>query len=183
MLHSRPSWAITRGVAPRFAWLLLLVVVGTPLTAQEPPPTETRQPPPARAQSSPPPPAKPKDGMTFQVVINGANPTTEMTASKVAKMFLKKDKRWDHGVRALPVDLEARHPVRKAFTKSVHRKTVTAIQSLWQRYIFSGRDVPPDQKASEQEVLAFVRSNPGAIGYVAAETSLGAGVKKLEIAQ
>ncbi len=120
---------------------------------------------------------------TFQVVVHAGNPTTVMVASKVDRMFLKKLKRWDHGERVLPVDLEAKSPIRKAFTKFVHGKSVTAIKSFWQRMIFSGRDVPPEEKQSEKDVLDFVRANPGAIGYVATETALGDGVKKLTITQ
>ncbi len=163
----------------RLAWLLLLALLGTPLVAQEPPAAETRQP--SATTPQPKPATKPADKAVFQVIINAANPTEELVAKDIAKMFLKKDKRWDHGVRVVPVDLDPRSPIREAFTKSVHRKSVTAIQSLWQRYIFSGRDVPPDQKSSDKEALDFVRANPGAIGYVAAATSLGDGVKKLKV--
>ncbi len=119
---------------------------------------------------------------TFQVVVHAKNPTTEIATVKIDRMFLKKLKRWDHGERVLPVDLEAKSPIRIAFTKSVHGKSVTAIKSFWQRMIFSGRDVPPEEKQSEKDVLDFVRANPGAIGYVATETVLGDGVKKLTIA-
>ncbi len=119
----------------------------------------------------------------FQVVVNAKNPEVEMAAAKIDRMFLKKLKRWDHGERVLPVDLEAKSSIRKAFTKSVHGKSVTAIKSFWQRMIFSGRDVPPVEKQSEKDVLDFVGANPGAIGYVAAETALGDGVKQLTIVQ
>jgi len=47
--------------------------------------------------------------------------------------------------------------------------------------IFSGREVPPVEKTSGEEALAFVRDNTGAIAYVAAGTPLGRGVKALTV--
>ena len=55
------------------------------------------------------------------------------------------------------------------------------MKSYWQKMIFSGRDVPPPEKGSPDEVVAFVRSHGGGIGYVPAGTVLGAGVKVLVV--
>ncbi len=115
------------------------------------------------------------------MVIHAENPTTELSAAKVARMFLKKLKRWDHGDRVAPIDLDAKSPIRKDFTKAVHGKSVTAINSFWQRMIFSGRGVPPLEESSEEKILDFVRADPGAIGYVAAGTPLGDGLKQLKV--
>ena len=123
------------------------------------------------------------DRATFRVVIHADNPAVELEATKVSRMFRKKVRRWDHGARAQPVDLGFKSPIREAFTSSVHGTSVTADKSFWQRMIFMGRDVPPEEKSSDQQVLDFVRANPGAIGYVAAETALPTGVKELKITQ
>ena len=39
----------------------------------------------------------------------------------------------------------------------------------------------PHEKETEDEVLAFVRAEPGAIGYVSADKKLGDGVKELKV--
>jgi len=41
--------------------------------------------------------------------------------------------------------------------------------------------VPPPEKASDDEVLDFVRMNSGAVGYVSPDADIGSGVKVLEI--
>ncbi len=151
--------------------LLLLIALGAPIAAQD------SGAPPAREAA----PAEKPEEATFQVVINADNPTAEMAASRIARIFLKKLRRWDNDVRARPVNLGAKSPTRAAFTRSVHGKSVSAIQSLWQRYVFAGRDEPPPEMASEQEVLGFVLGDPGAIGYVAAGVELPDGVKELKI--
>ncbi len=120
-------------------------------------------------------------GRGFRVIVHADNTVARLPAKTVANMFLKKSKRWDNGDLVVPVDLEPRHPVRKVFTRAVHKKSITAIGSFWQRIIFAGRGVPPESKATEEEVLAFVAANPGAIGYVSDETELGDGVRQLGV--
>ncbi|MCP3963222.1 MAG: hypothetical protein GY719_35730 [bacterium] len=119
----------------------------------------------------------------YKVIVNADNPAEEMEAAAVAKMFRKKLKRWQNDVAVAPVDLGPRSEVRKSFTKGVHGKSIFAIKSYWQRMIFSGRDEPPQEKATESEVLSHVRANAGGIGYVSSDASLGTGVKELKITQ
>ncbi len=59
-------------------------------------------------------------------------------------------------------------------------RSAFALKTYWQRRVFSGRDTPPLEKASDEEVVAFVKANRGAIGYVAPSSPL-AGVKVLEL--
>ncbi len=153
-------------VAAGVLWLL-----GWPLAAQNPPAQAGA----AGAQ------ATPTVEPTFRVVVHADNPTVEMEAAKVSRIFRKKIKRWDHDVRILPIDLDLRSPVRNDFTRAVHGKSVTAIHSFWQRMIFGKGEVPPEEKSSEQEALDYIRANPGAIGYVGAGTALGDDVKELKI--
>ena len=159
-MHPADVWRPGRA---RLARLTLALALGSQMAAQEPPPAEH------------------PEKESFQVVVNAQNPATELSANRVARMFLKRVKRWDHGVRVTPIDLGLNSKAREAFTETVHRKSVTAIKSFWQRMIFSGRDAPPEEMRSEQEILEFVRTHPGAIGYVAADTPLGNGVKELDV--
>ena len=127
-------------------------------------------------------PAAPQPaGLGFQVIVHADNAVDRLPAKTVANMFLKKSRRWNNGDLVVPVDLEPRHPVRKVFTRAVHKKSITAIGSFWQRIIFAGRGEPPESKTSEEEILAFVAANPGAIGYVSDETELGDGVRQLPV--
>lgn len=116
----------------------------------------------------------------YQVVVNSANPTDILTKDQLGKMFLKKIVKWDTGTPIVPVDQTATSAVRASFNKAVHAKPASAIASYWQQQIFAGRDVPPAEKAGDAAVLAFVKANPGAIGYVSAGGSTD-GVKVLSI--
>ena len=71
-------------------------------------------------------------------------------------------------------------PVRGDFSELVHGRAVVTIEIYWKRMIFSGRATPPTELENDREVLAFVRSGPGAVGYVPIDALL-AGVRRLEI--
>ena len=89
---------------------------------------------------------------------------------------------WPGGQSAEAVDLAEGSSVRAAFSEAVHGKGVEPVKAYWLREIYSGRKVPPPEVGSDQEVLDFVRTHPGGIGYVAAGTPLPEGVKALVVA-
>jgi ABC-type phosphate transport system substrate-binding protein len=95
-------------------------------------------------------------------------------------VFLKKIVKWDTGTPIVPVDQVPISPVRAVFTRIVHGKPLSAIASYWQQQIFAGREVPPAEKAGDAAVLAFVKANPGAIGYLTGGVSAD-GVKLLTV--
>jgi len=117
----------------------------------------------------------------YVVVVNAANPATALSKSAVNDLFLKRAVRWDDGQPAAPVNLDRASATRDAFSRVVHGKAASAVESYWQGQIFAGKETPPPTRSSDAEVLAFVRSKPGAIGYVSVGASLGADVKVVRI--
>lgn len=118
----------------------------------------------------------------FTVIVNAANPVASMPRDDVAKLFLKKTIAWESGQAVSPVELPVAAKAREAFAHAVLNKSISQVKSYWQQQIFSGKDVPPPEKQSENDVVAFVRSNPGAIGYVSKGVDIGRGVKALSVA-
>lgn len=110
-------------------------------------------------------------GTSYKVIVNKDNPVSELSKDKVSKLFLKKTKKWDNGDKVNPVDLFSDSSIRKSFTKQVLGKTVGAIKAYWQKKIFSGKGIPPAEKNNDREVIAYVKSKPGAIGYVSANAN------------
>ncbi len=125
--------------------------------------------------------APPAHAQSYRVVVHESNPVRSLSADRVSKLFLKKVTRWNDGREVEPVDLDDDSPVREAFSESIHGKDVASIKSYWQKMIFSGRATPPPELSSDAEVLAYVRSNPGAIGYVRSGARVGDGVAVVEI--
>jgi ABC-type phosphate transport system substrate-binding protein len=108
---------------------------------------------------------------TFRLIVNPANPVTTLSRDQVSRIFLKKVTEWDRGQRIAAVDQAEQAPVRATFSEAIHRRAVPQIRSYWQQQIFSGKDVPLPEKASDREVLAFVQSNPNGVGYISADTT------------
>jgi ABC-type phosphate transport system substrate-binding protein len=117
----------------------------------------------------------------FLVIVHASNSISAMSAEDLSKAFTKKTSRWSNGEEMLPVDLRDPSAVRESFSRLVHQKSSAAVKAYWQKMIFSGREVPPPEKATSAEVVAFVRANRGAVGYVAADAALGSGVKVIKI--
>ena len=98
-------------------------------------------------------------------------------------VFLKKASRWSGGGGlAVPVDQSGTSPVRIAFSEGVLRQPVEQVVQYWQKQMFSAaRLSPPPVKATDAEVIAFVAKNAGAVGYVAAGTTLPPGVRTIAL--
>ena len=125
-------------------------------------------------------PARPAVAGDYQAVVHPSNPVASVTAADLSRMFLKKVQKWDHGPAVVPVDQLNDAAVRAAFSQEVHRKKVAAVVAYWQQQIFAGRDVPPLEKVGDEAVLSYVRSHPGAVGYVSASANT-AGVKVIAV--
>lgn len=116
----------------------------------------------------------------FKVIVNSANSTAELSADVASKLFLKQATKFPNGTAAQPVDQTKASATRAAFSKTVVGRPVSAVESYWQQQIFSGKEVPPVAKATDDDVIAYVKANPGAIGYVSSGAST-AGVKVVEV--
>ena len=104
--------------------------------------------------------------VAFKIIVHDSNPQTSLSRAEVSSLFLKKTGTLSNGRPAVPVDLVDNSPVREAFTASIHLKPVAAIKAYWRQQIFAGRSVPPVELRSEAEVVAFVKANVNAVGYV-----------------
>jgi ABC-type phosphate transport system substrate-binding protein len=115
----------------------------------------------------------------FKLVVNASNPVASISKEQAAKLFYRKQRAWPSGEVVVPVDLAEQVAARKAFSTRVLGKDAGSMKGYWQQMIFTGKGVPPIEKATEAEALAFVAATPGAVGYVAAGTPLPAGVKSV----
>ena len=110
---------------------------------------------------------------SYKVIVNKNSSISSLTKDQVSKLFLKKVTRFTDGTTALPVDLVGDSSIRQAFSEDIHGQSVASVRKYWQKQIFSGRGVPPPEKTNDSEVIAFVESNPGAIGYVSDSAQTG----------
>jgi ABC-type phosphate transport system substrate-binding protein len=119
----------------------------------------------------------------YVVIVNAANPVVSLSRQQLADIFMKRMAQWPDGFgEAHPVDQPAVAAVRDAFSRGVHGKPAAAVASWWGQQMFSGRATPPPQRPHDRGVLAYVRGDAAAVGYIAAGT-VPPDVKVLRVTQ
>jgi len=118
---------------------------------------------------------------SYRVIVHHEVKGASISRGVLSSIFLKRAPRWNDGSAILPVDQSVRSEVRRSFSGDVLMQAVAEVQIYWQRRMSQGV-TPPPVKGTDQEVVAFVASTPGSIGYVSAVTPLPESVRTLELA-
>ena len=93
------------------------------------------------------------------MIVNAANPASQISRTELARIFMKKRTTWESGTAVVVVDQTERSAARAQFSNQVLGKDVAAMKSYWQQSLFSGRGVPPVEKGNDTQVAAFVAGN------------------------
>jgi ABC-type phosphate transport system substrate-binding protein len=116
----------------------------------------------------------------FRVIVHPQVKGTQIPKAALSAIFLKQALKWGDGRPVVPVDQSVQSAVRRQFSNEVLGQGIVEVQVYWQRRIAAGL-MPPPVKTSDEDVVAFVASNPGAIGYVSAGTPLPDGVREVTV--
>jgi ABC-type phosphate transport system substrate-binding protein len=108
----------------------------------------------------------------YVIVVHPANQHGVARRAFLADAFLKKVSRWANGTVIRAADLSYGSQTREAFSQAVLRRSVSAVRAYWQQRIFGGLDIPPPQFDNDGEVVSYVLSHEGAVGYVSARAEL-----------
>lgn len=91
-----------------------------------------------------------------------------VSVKELSDIYIMKKQNWSNGIRVVPVNREVTSAEREKFSKDVFNLSPQQMADYWNRLRFQGK-LPPSVQTSDQAVLNFVRSIPGAIGYVRAD--------------
>lgn len=109
----------------------------------------------------------------FKVIINSSVQYSRLTTKDISNIFLKKMTRWpENGMIIHPVDQIDDSVVRINFSNIIHGRKVEAVKAYWQQQIFSGREIPPLEKNSDEEVIKYIEKKKYSIGYVSKSVDL-----------
>src|SRR5882672_7686774 len=111
-------------------------------------------------------------GPAYQLIVHTTNPVTAVDRKFLQDVFLKKVATWPDGQVVRPVDLVPNSAVRRKFTEDVLNRSVEAVKGYWQQRIFSGRDVPPPELDTDEDIVRYVLKYNGAVGYVSAGATI-----------
>ncbi|MBI5443239.1 MAG: hypothetical protein HY900_18740 [Deltaproteobacteria bacterium] len=103
------------------------------------------------------------------IIANRSVPASSLELSVVREIFLGKKSLWDNGEPVVLVALK-RGATHEAFLQKVLARTAAQFTNVWKQAIFTGTGVPPKAFETEADVVRYVASTKGAIGYVEAAT-------------
>jgi hypothetical protein len=101
----------------------------------------------------------------FAVITAPGVSVHHLTREALSLIFKRRQKYWENGVRIQPVNLPTSNPLRRAFSQAILGHSPEELEDYWREMYFHGV-LPPHVLESEEAVLLFVGSTPGAIGYV-----------------
>ncbi len=105
------------------------------------------------------------------VIVNSGN-ADALDKGTISKIYLGKSKSFPSGAKIEPVNLSDGGTLDE-FNQKVLSKSSSQVNAYWSKLVFTGKGTPPKKMGSDAEVIAFVKSNPNAIGYVASGSVTG----------
>ena len=115
----------------------------------------------------------------FQIVVHPGVGGSGVRRDVLSAIFMGTVERWGDRTDVRPVDQSSSSAVRRAFTTQVLGQSVGDIQQHWWRQVSQRHVLPPPVKASDEEVLAYVASQAGAIGYISPDVPIPPNVRKV----
>ncbi|MCU0428554.1 MAG: hypothetical protein MUF42_01155 [Cytophagaceae bacterium] len=121
-------------------------------------------------------------GTEMVVIVNNSNPVSTLTSSQVKLTYLRKiNKRWKElNKNILPVDRKSDQDLRKSFIKEVLQMSPEELSRYYTEREYQNAEAPPVKLNSDAEVIAYVESNVGAIGYVS-KAAANANANKVKV--
>ncbi len=102
------------------------------------------------------------------VIASPQVPVEKISLNQLADIYALKKTQWSNQVPMVPVNREASSDVRDNFSDTVFKMSSQELSEFWNKLRFEGKH-PPLTQISDHAVIGFVRSVPGAIGYVSAD--------------
>ncbi len=113
------------------------------------------------------------------VIANNNVPEGSLDKGTMEKIFLGKKSQWSDGSKVVPVMMKS-GAAHDAFLSGVLGKTSAQFNNFWNQAMFTGKGTPPKSFTSEADLVSYVASTSGAVGYVSKGTATS-GVKVLTV--
>jgi len=90
------------------------------------------------------------------------HPDTQVSVADIKEVF-SGEKQFFGQLRAIPVDNSA---VQTDFLVKVFKISLDRYNTMWTKKSFRDGIITPALKINDAEVIAFIKSTPGAVGYI-----------------
>jgi len=99
------------------------------------------------------------------VIVNSSVRVTEISKSDLSDIFTGGSTHFKDGSHAIPVTLKS-GPTHESFLKEYIGRPEKLFRGSWMALVFAGQANMPEAFNTEAELLRFIESKPGAIGYI-----------------
>ena len=99
------------------------------------------------------------------IIVAKDSAISQINSRQLERIFRRKSLINQRGERWVPINLGIDNPLRLAFSKRLFKQSPIEMETFWNIQYFKGIS-PPYVVTSEEAVLRFVTSMPGAIGYI-----------------
>lgn len=112
------------------------------------------------------------------VIVHLDSPLQHMSAQEISDLYLGRQRSTRAGERLLILDQPRDSELRSRFFSRLNGMSLRSVDAYWARLQFSGDSQPPIPLPESAAIVATVRNNRLAIGYVDAADTVG-GVRPL----
>jgi ABC-type phosphate transport system substrate-binding protein len=101
----------------------------------------------------------------YRLIVNKGAGITSLTKSELKSIFLGRKTLWDSGTVVLPCYSDFESDGTHQFFNNIVKKNADQYRRYWNKRLFSGRGMPPMTFKSNDQVVAHVKQNKGAICF------------------
>lgn len=115
-------------------------------------------------------------GMAADIVVvaSAKVPDSSLSGDQLRAIFLGQQTSWPSGAKIEFVVLKDSSEVHESFLKKYVGRSAAQFSNYWKQQVFTGKGRMPRQFDTESNLLEYVSSRDGAIGYVSAGAGKGA---------
>jgi hypothetical protein len=99
------------------------------------------------------------------VIVGKASFVTSISRDELRELYLRRQRLWPNGARAVPINLPPDHPARQRFSQLVLGRSPNDLVAYWNARYFEGI-MPPTVVPSPVAVRAYLTAEPAAIAYL-----------------
>jgi len=99
------------------------------------------------------------------VVVGQKSFVTHVSTDDLREVYLRRQRLWPNGTRAIPINLPAGNPVRERFSQLVLGRSTRDLVGYWNARYFEGI-TPPVTLPSPAAIRAYLKVEPAAIAYL-----------------
>ncbi len=109
---------------------------------------------------------------TPTVIVNNNVPDGSLSAKEIKDIYLGRKTTWSDG-SAIQFVVLNNDPTKATFMKDFVGKSAGQFKNYWNQKVFTGQGTPPKSFDSDSELVNFVSTNSGAIGFISSSSAAG----------